>query len=583
MREYQTEQIRNFSVIGHPGAGKSQLIEALLHKAGATDRLGQVDAGTGVTDYDVDERDRHTTIDVKLLIAEYQDTKLNIIDTPGYEDFYGDLESGLSVSDTFVTVVDATAGVEGGTEKVWSAAGKYENPRLIFISKMDKENANFQEAFDSLAENLEGRFVSLQIPMGAASSFEGVIDLIRMQAATQNGTGDIPAEFQAEAEEAREQLIEAAAEADDALIEKYFEEGTLSDEELVSGLKTGFQAGLFVPVMAGSSVTGTAIEFLLNFAVECFPAPNEAKPASIMDSEETLPADPDGPLAALIFKTMGSQFGNMTLFRVFSGTLTTDFQVYNANRRQSERIAKISMMNGEQQIDALRVVAGDFGMVAKLSNSGTSDTLCLQEHPVQLSPIDFPKPVIPFSAKPKREGDDEKIISAFARMSEEDPTFLVERDTRTKEVIITGMGEMHVNVILQRIARRFNAEAELGTPRVSYLETIRRSVQGVQGRYKRQSGGRGQFGEVWIHMDPLPRGQEDPLEFVNKVVGGSIPRNYIPAVEKGIRGAMEEGVLAGCPVVDVRVTLYDGKHHPVDSSDLAFNIAGSQAFKAASE
>ena len=581
MRQYRTEQLRNFSVIGHSGAGKSQLIEALLYKARAVDRLAQVDAGNGATDYDVDEQARQTTIDVKLLVAENRGTKLNILDTPGYEDFYGDLESGLRVSDASIAVVDAASGVEGGTEKVWDRSEKHEIPRAVFIGKMDKENANFDEAFGSLSEILEGRFVSLHIPIGAAANFEGVVDLITMKAVTKDGVGDIPADLQSQAEEAREALIETAAEADDALIEKYFEEGTLSDEELTAGLKVGIQQKLFVPVLAGSSLTGIGVDFLLKFIVDMLPSPTDARPIALVDSEEILSADPDAPMAALVYKTMGSQFGNLTLFRVYSGTLTTDTQVLNPTRQANERIAKIAAMNGNKQSDVDQVVAGDFGVLAKMGNTGTGDTLCSADKALVLTPIDFPKPVIPFSAKPKREGDDEKINSGFLRMAEEDPTFVVNRDARTKETIITGMGEMHVNVILQRIARRFNAEAELGTPRVSYLETVKRSAQGVQGRHKKQSGGRGQFGEVWIHLDPLPHGQEDPLEFVNKVVGGSIPRNYIPAVEKGIRGAMEEGVLANCPVVDVQVTLYDGKYHAVDSSDLAFSIAGSQAFKAA--
>lgn len=584
MREYKTEQIRNIGIVAHADAGKTSLVEAMLYDAGATERLGRVDDGTSIVDYDVDDKERQTTVNAKNCIVEWNGYKLNIIDTPGLEDFYGDLESALRVVDAVVVVVDAATGVEGGTEKVWQVADKYGLPRLIFVNKMDKEQASLEKAISSVEEILDARVVPLQIPIGIEEEFSGIVDLITMKSLTStDATGeklteeDVPADLQAQAEEYREQLIEIAAESDEELIEKYLEEEELTPEEIARGLKLGLLDNQFVPILCGSAYKNIGIHPLMDIVSNCFPSPAEAKPVVSADGETTLEASPDAPMSALVFKTMSDKYGTHSMFRVYSGTLNSDSQVLNSTKGENERIGKITFIHGEDRIDTPQVHAGDFGAVVKLTSTSTSDTLCAPDNKVTLPGIEFPKPVISFAVTPRREGDEEKISTILSRMSEEDPTFTVQRDSVMRQMLISGLGEVHLNLILERIRRIYNIETDTAIPKVAYWETIRSTVNDIQGRYKKQSGGRGQFGEVWINIEPMERGGE--FEFVNKVVGGVIPRNLIPAVEKGIRQAMVGGVIAGYPVTDVRVTLYDGKTHPVDSSELAFTIAGSMAFK----
>ncbi len=587
MREYRTEQIRNIGVIAHSGAGKTSLIEAMLYNGGAVERMGHVDQGNTVADYSPDEIERKTTLNCSVCIAEWNEHKLNIIDTPGAEDFYGDLESVLRVSDAVVVVIDATTGVEGGTEKVWEIADKYNLPRLIFVNKMDKENANFETALASVEEILEVSATVVQLPIGAEDKFTGVADLVQMSAFTKPDDNkpapksEIPSDLEAQAVEYREQLVEVAAEGDDELIEKFFE-GELTDEEISVGLQSGISSGKIVPVLCGAALENIGVQQLMDAIVNCFPTPANAKPIKSVDDETTLDASPDAPMSTLVFKTMADPFsGRLTFFRVYSGILKGDSQVFNSTRGENEKIGKLAFNHGKSSISTAQVVAGDIGVVPKLSITQTGDTWCETGNAIQLPGIEFPKPVISFAVKPLREGDDEKLISTLNRMTEEDPTFRLERNEITSQLLVSGLGELHISLTRERMKDRFGVETDVEPPRIPYRETIRRRVSGIQGRYKRQSGGRGQFGDCWINISPLER--SSGFEFVDSIVGGSIPRNYIPAVEKGIRNKMEQGIIAGYPLVDTQIELYDGKYHPVDSSDFAFQMAGSLAFSAAAD
>ena len=587
MKQYRTDQIRNIGIIAHSGAGKTSLVEAMLFNGGTIERMGAVDNGNSVADYAADEIERKTTLNCSVCIAEWAGQKLNLIDTPGAEDFYGDLHSVLRIVDAVIVVVDATTGVEGGTEKVWEVADKYELPRLIFVNKMDKENASFENSLASIEETLETRAVPIQLPIGEEAEFSGVVDFVQMGAfLAPDGNKrvaktDVPDALAAPAEEAREALVEVAAESDDALIEKFFE-GELSDEEIQDGLKTGIFENQFVPVLCGSALKNIGVQQVMDTLMDCFPSPVDAGLVEGVDASETREPSADAPMSAVVFKTIADPFaGQLSFFRVYSGILQGDTQVSNATRGQIERLGKTTFMNGKDTLSTAQVQAGDIGALTKLAATRTGDTLCDRDTPIQLPGIEFPPSVISYAIRPTREGEDEKMISALTRMSEEDPVFRLERDEETKQLRISGLGELHITVNRGRMADKFGVQTEISPPKVPYRETVRRNVRSINGRHKRQSGGRGQFGDVWINLAPIQRGEG--FEFVNNIVGGSIPRNYIPAVEKGIRERMERGLVAGYPVVDIQIDLYDGKHHPVDSSDMAFQIAGSIAFSAAAE
>ena len=587
MNEYGTEQIRNIGIISHSGAGKTSLVEAILYNGGAVERMGQVDDGNTVADYAPDEIARKTTINCSVCIAEWRGHKLNLIDTPGAEDFYGDLNSVLRVVDAVIVVIDATTGVEGGTEKVWEIADKYELPRMVFVNKMDKENASFENALASTREVLEANTTPLQTPIGKEDNFTGVVDLVQMGAFTKphdnkpTSKADIPEDLQGQAEESREQLVEAAAENDDALIEKFFE-GELTEEEIFAGIRTGVVDNQFIPMLCGSAIDNIGIQPLMDILISCFPSPAEAKPVLSVDGESTREPSSDSPMAAMVFKTLADPFaGRLSLFRVYSGILKGDAQAYNSAQNKNERIGKISFMSGKNLTSTPQISAGDLGVVPKLNLTQTGDTLCEVGQTIQLPGIEFPKPVISFAIHPAREGDDEKLTTTLNRMTEEDPAFQIERNETTKQLLTSGLGEVHLNVIRARMKDKFGLETTVEVPKVPYKETIRNRVTDVQGRYKRQSGGRGQFGDVLINIAPLERGSG--FEFLNNIVGGASPRNFIPAVEKGIRESMAQGILAGYPVVDFQIDLHDGKHHAVDSSDLAFQIAGSFAFREAAK
>ncbi|MDE0424388.1 MAG: elongation factor G [Candidatus Poribacteria bacterium] len=588
MKQYRTDEIRNIAIIAHSGAGKTSLVEAMLFNGGAIERMGAVDSGNSVADYAADEIERRTTLNCSVCIAEWEGHKLNLIDTPGAEDFYGDLHSVLRVVDAVIVVVDATTGVEGGTEKVWEVADKYELPRLVFINKMDKENANFEDALASVEEILETRAVPIQLPIGQEDQFAGVVDVIQMAAYLEPdgnkraAKAEIPAELEAEAEETREALVEVAAESDDELIEKFFE-GELTDEEIQNGLQLGILQNQFTPVLCGAALSNVGVQQLMDVLVTGCPSPVDVGPvASVEAEEETRDPSSEAPMSAVVFKSIADPFaGQLSFFRVYSGILQGDTQVSNSTRGQVERLGKTVFMNGKDAISTPQVEAGDIGAITKLAATQTGDTLCDRDAQIQLAGVEFPNSVISYAIRPTREGDDEKLMTSLTRMSEEDPVFRIERNDVTKQLLVSGLGDLHLTINRERMKDKFGVETAVFPPKVPYRETIRRNVQSINGRHKRQSGGRGQFGDVWINIAPLQRGEG--FEFVNNIVGGSIPRNYIPAVEKGIRERMDRGLLAGYPVVDIQIDLYDGKHHPVDSSDMAFQIAGSMAFAAAAE
>ncbi|HID56007.1 TPA: elongation factor G [Candidatus Poribacteria bacterium] len=581
MKEYRTEQIRNVALIGNAGSGKTSLIDAILFDAGVVDRLGRVDAGNSFVDCDPEEINRKTTLSLKICIAEWEGCKLNILDTPGYEDFYGDLASALRVVDSALVVIDAVTGVGGGTEKSWMMADKYGLPRAILINKLDAEQADFDGIIDQIQRELGARLMPIHIPIGKGSSFSGIVDIISMKAYKFEGDGsdkfeevDIPEELSSRAEELRESLIEAAAEGEDELTEKYLEGEELTPDEIARGLKASIREGIVVPVMCTSAYQNISVPFILDFIVKSLPSPVESKP---IESREP---SPDAPLAALVFKTTSDPYiGKISYIRVFSGVLTADSQIFNSSKETGERVTKLYHLNGKNQIETPRITAGDLGIAVKLQSASTGDTLCAPEARIVLPGIEFPKPVLSLAISAKSQSDDDKLSTILTSIAEEDPTFQVQRDQEMKQVIVSGLGDVHLNVTLERIKRRYNIEATTTTPKVPYRETIRKSVEGIHARYKKQTGGRGQFADVVIKMEPLPRGEY--FEFVDEIFGGAIPRNFIPAVEKGIRNSMQSGVLAGFPVVDIKVTLYDGKFHPVDSSDLAFQIAASMAFKEA--
>jgi elongation factor G len=585
MKEYGPDKIRNIGIFSHARAGKTSLTEALLFNTGAVDKLGKVDDGTSVSDYDDEEIQRKTSINSSLCIGEWNGYKINLIDTPGYSDFRGEQESTLRVVDLLMFVIDSAMGVEPGTEKAWYRANDYNKPRIIFVNKLDKEMAKLDETLASM-ETLGSKITPVNLPIGLGANFSGIVDLVKMKAFVKGDGGkklqetDIPADMQELVETYRERLIDAIAETDDELLEKYLDGQELTDEEIAIGLKKGITANSFVPVFFGSATGNMGPQLILDMA-GYLPSPVDLSPIAAKkpdsDEEIELSADPEGTLAAFVFKTITDPYaGKVNFFRVYSGTLKTDSHIFNSTKGRDERIGSVSLVNGKKFTNADKIVAGDFGSVMKLSETSTNDTLCDLNNKLVLSPIEFPKPIISMAVAPKTQGEDEKLSTAMAKMSEEDPTFIIKRDIETKETIISGMGELHINVILSKIQKRFNVGANISQPKIPYRETIRTTSQ-QQGKYKKQTGGRGQYGDVYLKMEPQERGKG--FEFVDAIVGGSVPRQYIPAVEKGLVEAITEGIFSGSPVVDVKITLYDGSYHDVDSSEMAFKIAASMAFK----
>lgn len=567
MDAYATDAIRNVVSLSHSGAGKTALAEAMLHGSGAVNRLGTIADGNTVCDYEPEEVDRQSSIQLALAPVEWNGVKINFIDTPGYADFSGEVGSALAAADFAALVVSAVDGVEVGAESTWRQAEDRGLPRMVIINKMDRENANFHEVLDQLKERLDRRCVPFNLPDGAESSFGGVVSLIEAEGAVDRF------------DEFREQLVEAAAEAEDALTEKYLEEGELTPDEILQGLKLGITAGTIFPVVATAATKETGISELLDLLKDYAPSPADAQAAHGQDKSggavEVSPGD-DGPLAALVFKTTADPYvGKLSFFKVCRNTLKSDSQVVNVRTGQTERIGQVFVPRGKGQENVAALSPGDIGAVAKLQDTSTGDTLGTKDG-VRLDAIEFANPVYSVSLAPKTKADMDKMGTAIARVVDEDPSLQMTREQATGETVLSGLGDAHIDVAIRRLQRKFGVEVVVGTPRVPYRETVTTKTA-VEYKHKKQSGGHGQYGHVHLELEPLPKGSG--LEFATRVVGGSVPKEYFPAVEKGVMEAARTGVIAGSPVVDLKVTLFDGSSHSVDSSGMAFQIAASQAFK----
>lgn len=586
MKRYKAEQIRNVSLIGHSGTGKTSLTEAMLFNAGLTSRLGSVVEGNTVSDYDPEEIRRQSSVNTSVTPFEWEGRKVNLLDTPGYADFVGEVKGAVRVSDGVVVVLCAASGVEVGTEMVWQYANESDLPRLTFVNKMDRENASFERTLEQMNAKLGANLLPLQLPIGSQADFEGVVDVLSMKAYVGEGkqTADIPAELAEQAARLRERLIEAAAEADDDLIVKYLDGEELGEDEIHRGLSAAVLSGKVVPVLCGCATQNVGVSLLQDAIARYLPSPRATveKAKNVVDQgEEDLEPVTTGPLAALVFKTMADPFvGKLTYFRAYSGILQSDSRVLNANKGEGERIGQVFSLLGKEQEPIKEVIAGDIGAVSKLQFTTTGDTMCDKDHPIVLQGVVFPRPVAFAAVTPKTKADLDKVSSALARLVEEDPTFVVHRDAETNETVISGMGDSHIDIAVRRLRTKFGVEVVTSVPKVPYRETITQTAQ-VQGRHKKQTGGRGQFGDVWIRFEPLSRGAG--FEFVDEVYGGRVPRNFIPAVEKGMREAIAKGVLAGYPATDFRAVLYDGSSHSVDSSEIAFKLAAHIAFKGGME
>jgi elongation factor G len=584
MKRYPTDRIRNVAVAGHGGTGKTTLVEAMLFAAKAIDRMGRVEDGTTATDFDPEEARRRITISAAIAPLEWKDHKINLVDAPGYPDFVGEVVGAMRAVESVLIAVDAVSGVEVQTEKAWAVAGGEQRSRAFVVTRMDRENAAFARALEAVQAKFGRGVVAVQWPIGAEGSFAGVVDLLEMQghgAAGPIPADKVPADAMDAARAARERLVEAIAESDDSLTEVYLEKGELTAEQVTKGLHAGVRTGTIVPVFcAAASHNGLGVAPLLDAVVSLLPSPAERGPVAARNAkgeEVTLPPDPGGVLAAQVWKTMADPYvGKLSYLRVVSGTLKSDSQVWNAAHNKLERIGQLFVLRGKHQEPAPELPAGDVGAVAKLAETATGDTLTDKDKPVTLPPIEFPKPAIAMAVEPKSKTDEDKLGSALARLTEEDHTLQVQRGSEMHQTLISGMGESHLEIVADRLRRKFGVDVVLSVPRVPYRETVRAHAR-VQGKYKKQTGGRGQYGDCWIEMDPKPRG--GGYEFVDKIFGGAIPRQFIPAVEKGIKEAMGEGVVAGYNVVDIKITLVDGSYHDVDSSEMAFKIAASMAFK----
>jgi elongation factor G len=584
---YEGKNIRNVGIVGHGGSGKTSLVSAILFDTGATNRLGRVDDGNAPTDYDEDEIERKITISAKFAFCEWNKNKINILDTPGFGNFIQEARGALRVADAAIVVVDSVSGVMVQTEKGWGYAEEFQLPRLVVVNRMDRDTASFERSLASIQQSLGRMCVPIQVPVGEEKGFKGVVDLVQMKAYVYqtDGSGkfsetDVPADVAPRAQEYREKLIEAVAESDEKLMEKFFDSGTLSDEEISTGLKKQVAEGKVYPVLYTSATGNVGLQPLLNAIVNLLPdavARGTVTGTDTHGKEIQRKISDSEPFSAFVFKTYSDPFtGRISLFRVYSGTLTTEFQPYNVNKSVTERLGSIVLLQGKTQVAVPKLHAGDIAAVAKLKETQTGDTLCDKAHPIIYPTVKWVEPVISFAIEPKSRGDEEKISTAIHKLMDEDLGIRYVREPQTKEFLLSGQGQMHVEMAVARLKKRYGVEVLLHPPKVPYRETIKGRAD-VQGKHKKQSGGHGQYGDCKIRMEPLPRGSD--FEFVNEIFGGSIPKNFIPAVEKGIQEARQKGVLAGFPTVDFRVVLYDGSYHDVDSSEMAFKIAGSLAFK----
>lgn len=590
MADLELNKIRNLAVIAHGGAGKTSLIEAMLFNAGAVDRLGNVQDGTTTTDYEPEEVARKITISSSLAFCTWKNHRANLIDTPGFINFLEDTRGCLRAVDGAVVIISAISGVKPETVKIWGFADEFEVPRIVFVNKMDRDIANFSRAVGELERSFQKEAVPLNIPIGSGENLSGIIDLLKMKANIFNGgkmeESDIPSDLQSEAEEYRKKLVEKIAESNDALLERYLEGGGLSEDEITNGVREGSLTKRFIPVTCGSSLKNIGIPQLLNALLLCLPSPDDMahfvpiKGRNPKDGKEVerKPLKTD-PFSAYVFKTIADPFaGRLSIFRVYSGMLKADSTVLNTSIGAKERIGQVFYLMGKKQVPAYTVGPGEMGAVAKLKGTVTGDTLSEEHHQIIFEKLRFAEPIISYAIAPKSKGDEEKVSIGLQRILEEDPTLRFQRDEETKEMILSGMGQVHLEVTIERLKRKFGIEVLMKTPKVPYRETIKVAAR-AQGKYKKQSGGRGQYGDCWLEIEPLPRGAG--YEFNNKIVGGVIPQQYRPAVEKGVIETMHEGILAGFQVVDLKVALYDGSYHTVDSSEMAFKIAGSMALKKA--
>src|SRR5512138_1978715 len=585
MKEYTTEFLRNIALVSHGGAGKTMLAEAFLHATGATTRLGKVEDGTTTSDYDEEEVRRKISLYASMIPVEHRDHKINVIDAPGYTDFVGEAVSALSVADGAIILVDAVSGVEVGTELAWRYAEQFNLPRFFVINKMDRENADFNKTYEAIKEFVEAhgkRVVQVHIPIGQKQDFKGVVDVIGMKSYMGDGktTAEIPADLKEVAEAAHFTLVEAAAEGEDELMEKYLENGALTDEEMVRGLEDVVYTGVFVPIFcaAGGREIGTIA--LLNDIIDLMPSPLKAtqRVAQGKDGEEKLTPSDSGPLAAYVWKTTADPFvGKMTYFRVLSGTIQADARVWNQTKGAEERMSGLHFQRGKEQIAAKVVHAGDIASVSKLTVTATGDTFCDKNHPLTVATPKYPAALYRVAITPKTQGDAAKISPTLTRLCEEDMTLSWQNDPITHETVLQGMGDQHIDVALHRAQTKFQVGLSTHEPKIPYREGITRKAS-AQYRHKKQTGGAGQFGEVHLRIEPLP---ESDFEFTDELVGMSLSRSYLPAIEKGIRASLDQGAFAGYPMSNVRVIVYDGKEHPVDSKPVAFEIAGREAFKLA--
>jgi elongation factor G len=587
MAKYESKSLRNLAVVGHGSTGKTTLCESILFISGKSERLGRVDDATSVMDFEPEEQKRRSSISSAANFVEWDKHKINFIDTPGDSNFTYDIKCSLSVVDNAVIVIDAVGGVEFQTQKVWELADEYDLPRAIFINRMDRERADFKKALESIKSNFKKKVTPICLPVGAEDKFNGIIDLIAFKAysfADNKGAGkasDIPAEMMDEAKAFRDTMVEDIAETDDELMNKYLEEGELSAEELKAGLQKGVSSGNLIPLICGSAIKGIGVSLLLDIVAGSFRSPVECPPKKgkipgADTVEERMPSE-DAPFSAIVFKTIADPYaGRLTLFRVYSGKLSSDTAVYNSSKKVTEKFGHVFFLEGKNQKQADVLIPGDIAGVAKLKDTVTGDTLCTEKAPIIFDSVEVPNPIMSFAIEPKTRGDEDKIASSIHRLTEEDPTIAFSRNVETKEMILSGMGQVHIEVNIEKMKRKFGVEVNLNTPKVPYKETIKGKTN-VQGKYKKQSGGRGQFGDCWIDIEPLPRG--GGFIFEDKIVGGVIPQQYRPAVEKGIVEAAAKGVIAGYPVVDFKVALTFGSYHTVDSSEMAFKIAGSLAFQ----
>jgi elongation factor G len=590
MKVYAPEKVRNLVLFGHQGTGKTSLAEALLFTSGATTRLGRVEDGNTVCDYEPEEIKRGISVALALAPVEWREHKLNVMDAPGYADFIAEVYAALRVADLAVMVVSAVEGVEVQHQFLWELAAAESIPRLVFINKLERERASFDRTLDDLSSKLGGGFAPLQLPIGEEHGFSGIADILNQKAFRYDGSGksqeeDLPEELQAQAASLHTRIVESVAESDDSLLERYLEGETLETKEVIDGLSKGLSAATVFPVLSGAATKLIGIDRLADFIIDAGPSPVDRGPAvgTKPGSDEKIERNPspDEPASALVFKTVSDPYvGRISLFRVMSGKVRPDSSLHNATRKVDERLGQLFTLRGKAQDGVPEVLAGDIAAVAKLSHTASGDTLADKSNPIVFPPPPTPERALAKAIAPKTKGDEDKLMTGLTRLQEEDPALALERNPETRQTLLWGTGEAHVDVNLERLARKFGVEVQEIPLRIPYRETVTASAQGL-GRHVKQTGGHGQYGIAHVEVEPLERGAG--FEFVDKIVGGAIPNQFIPSVQKGVEKARSEGVLAGYPVVDVRVRLFDGKYHPVDSSDIAFQLAGSLAFKDAAE